>query len=249
MTRQLPFIGLVLALFLVPCSVNAAKKQSAPEPQCLDCHPDKREGKVVHAAIEMGCGSCHAGNHDGGKPAPKLTAPAPDLCFNCHDKGNFTKKVQHTAVAGGMCTSCHNPHSSKNAKLLTAPAPDLCFTCHDKGMFAKKTVHPPVKDGQCTYCHSPHASDHPGVLTQPLADLCATCHDKQTSGRHVMAAFSASDTHPVKGKPDPSRSGRELSCTSCHNPHASGQKKLLPNEAKSPGDLCLLCHKKIMVRP
>jgi predicted CXXCH cytochrome family protein len=233
----------VFTLFLVPHSAGAA------EMQCIDCHPDKREGKVIHAALDMGCGSCHAGNHAGEKPAPTLMAPAPDLCFNCHDKRNFTKKVQHSAVAGGMCTSCHNPHSSKNAKLLTALTPDLCFTCHDKSMFTKKTVHPPVKDGQCTYCHSPHASDHPGVLNQPLADLCTTCHDRQTSGRHVMAAFSASDTHPVKGKPDPSRSGRELSCTSCHNPHASEQKKLLTNEAKSPGNLCLLCHKKIMAKP
>ena len=243
MGRKLFAIVFVSIIVLAPLVLSAA------EPPCLDCHPDKREGKVVHPAIEMGCSSCHVGNHQGEKPSPKLTAAVPDLCFTCHDKAAFEKKSVHTPVAGGMCTSCHNPHSSTNAKLLTALPPDLCFTCHDKSMFTKKTVHPPVRDGQCTYCHSPHASDHPSVLTQPLADLCAACHDRQTSGRHVMAAFSASDTHPVKGKPDPSRAGRELSCTSCHNPHASGQEKLFTNETKSPGNLCLLCHEKIMVKP
>jgi len=243
MMRLAAFSAMLFALLLAPLPLFAE------EPACLDCHPDKKEGKTVHPAIDMGCSSCHVGNHQGEKPFPKLTMAVPDLCFTCHDKAAFEKKSVHTAVAGGMCTSCHNPHVSKNAKLLTALPPDLCFNCHDKSMFTKKTVHPPVMDGQCTYCHSPHASDYPSVLTQPLADLCATCHDQQTSGRHVMAAFSASDTHPVKGRPDPSRSGRELSCTSCHNPHASEQKKLFTNEGKSPGNLCLLCHKKIIVRP
>jgi predicted CXXCH cytochrome family protein len=219
------------------------------EPQCLDCHPDKKENKVVHPAVEMGCNSCHAGTHMGEKPAPKLNAAMPDLCFGCHDQGKFSAKVQHAPVAGGMCTSCHNPHASAQPKLLSAAVPDLCLTCHDAAMMKKKVVHPPVKDGQCTFCHAHHGSDHPAILTGPQADLCTSCHDKQSSGKHVMAGFDAVDTHPLKGRPDPSRPGRELTCVSCHDPHASERKRLFTGGGEGFGSICLKCHTKIKAGP
>jgi predicted CXXCH cytochrome family protein len=102
----------------------------------------------------------------------------------------------------------------------------------------------------CTSCHNPHSSGNEKLLTATPPDLCYTCHDeKQFSGRHVMAGFSAGDNHPVKGKPDPSKSGRELSCTSCHAAHSSNMKFLFTNETASPDNLCLMCHKKVIVRP
>ena len=228
----------VVALVL-PAAVFGA------EPQCLDCHPDKKENKVVHPAIEMGCSACHTGSHAGEKPAPKLSAPVPDLCFGCHDQTAFNKKVPHAPVAGGMCTSCHDPHASAQAKLLVAAVPELCFTCHDVSMIQKKVVHPPVKDGQCLFCHVPHGSDNAAILSQPLNDLCTNCHDKQSSGKHVIASSEVGDSHPLQGRPDPSRPGKTLSCISCHNPHASNLAHLFTNEAKSPSSLCLMCHTKV----
>jgi predicted CXXCH cytochrome family protein len=260
MTRQLSLLGLILALFLVPCSVNAAKKQdpakqqdaakpqTATEPQCIDCHPDKREGKVVHPAIEMGCSSCHSGNHDGGKPAPKLTALVPDLCYTCHDKAAFNKKILHAPVAGGMCGSCHNPHSSGNPKMLVAAVPDLCFSCHDRKALAKKESHVKAAGGQCLTCHNPHGSDAAFVLNQLMEGHCESCHDEITA-KHVMARISPNDRHPLKGKPDPLHKGRDLACSSCHNPHAAEKQRISTKGLKSPAPLCLRCHTKTVVRP
>ncbi len=243
--KKLPLLAILCAASLF---ISAPAPVSAKEQQCLDCHAKVQSGKVVHAALGMGCESCHTAPHAKKKPELSLMSEVPELCFNCHDKGAFTKKSQHTAVAGGMCTSCHNPHSGDNEKLLVTTPPELCYTCHDKQLFSKRVVHPPVKDGQCTFCHNPHSSDNAYNLSQPAADLCVMCHDKQASGRHVMAGFSAGDTHPVKGKPDPSKPGRELACTSCHAPHSSNMKFLFTNETASPDNLCLMCHKKIMLR-
>ena len=135
MKHWIAALALLFAQFLLPLS------PSASEPQCLDCHPDKREEKVVHPAIDMGCSSCHVGNHQGEKPAPKLTTTVPDLCFTCHDKTAFDKKVLHAPVAGGMCGSCHNPHASDNPRMLIAAVPDLCFSSHDKNALGKKDAH------------------------------------------------------------------------------------------------------------
>ena len=67
------------------------------------------------------------------------------------------------------------------------------------------------------------------------------------AGGLVLAGFGLGN-HPVTGKPDPSRPGRELSCTSCHNPHSSNLVSLFASESLSLRSLCLMCHKKIMVR-
>jgi predicted CXXCH cytochrome family protein len=227
---------------------NAAKQQTAAEPTCIDCHPDKREGTVVHPALDMGCDACHVGKHAGEKPAPKLTAPVPDLCYTCHDKTAFDKKTLHAPVASGMCGSCHNPHSSGNPKLLMTAVPDLCLSCHERNALAKKQAHVKAAGGQCLTCHDPHGSDAIFVLTRLVEDHCESCHDGITA-RHVMARISPNDLHPLKGRPDPLRKGRDLACPSCHNPHAAEQQRISTKGRKGPEHLCLRCHKKTMVGP
>ncbi|MDH4162304.1 MAG: cytochrome c3 family protein [Nitrospirota bacterium] len=190
---------MLLAVTILIYIAGTAAGQQEP---CLDCHPDKQEGKVVHAAISMGCASCHSGTHSGEKPAPKLISAVPDLCFSCHD----------SAMVSG-----------------TVP-------------------HPPAKDGQCTFCHSPHSSDQPALLSQPAPALCGSCHDKQATGRHVMSRFGPNDSHPISGKPDPSRIGKTLSCASCHQPHGGNLKRLFP-AASANGLPCMTCHTKISAAP
>jgi predicted CXXCH cytochrome family protein len=221
----------------------------AQEPACLECHRDFKDAKVVHPALTMGCSSCHAGLHAGEKPAPKLTVAVPDLCFGCHDKAAFEKKAPHAPVAGGMCVSCHNPHASAVPKLLRAPVPDLCFSCHDRNAMAKKTVHASAAGGQCLVCHNPHGSDSAFVLTQLVEGHCESCHEEQASGRHVMIRVSPGDMHPVKGKADPLRPGKELSCVSCHNPHVAGPGSQVAEKAKRPEAVCRQCHRKIKIGP
>ncbi len=261
---------------------NIAKGLSSDQPDlCYSCH-DKSAftQSVFHAALGMGCTSCH--NPHSSKNNKILVAEPPDLCFNCHDKSAFSKKVVHPALSMG-CTSCHNPHSSKNNKILVAEPPDLCFTCHDKTKFNGSTVHPPVMGGMCTSCHNPHASDTDKLLLSKVPDLCFTCHDKatfdrrkghmpvaaglcltchgphasssmallvkpmfvlctschktQASGTHVLAGLRGS--HPIKeGTPDPSRKGKDMGCSSCHNPHGADFDKLFYQQG-----ICKKCHK------
>lgn len=101
----------------------------------------------------------------------------------------------------------------------------------------------------CASCHNPHISGTPFSLEKPISDLCSSCHEGKASGRHIMAAYGFGDDHPVKGKPDPLRKGRDLSCTSCHAPH--GGPGAAPSISASAQDdsLCLRCHRKTMVRP
>jgi predicted CXXCH cytochrome family protein len=248
-------IVLSIALFSLFCIYCYA---SSAEIDCLQCHEELTKGKSVHAAVSMGCTTCHAAvdardipHKITNKNAKGLSDVQPDLCYGCHDKSLFNKKVVHPAIGMG-CTACHNPHASKFAKLLISDPPDLCFGCHDKGMFTKKNVHPPVAAGQCLFCHAPHSSDIASRLQKPVEELCETCHVHvgMSSGKHILAGYGLGDRHPTRGGPDPARPGKELSCISCHSIiHSSNGKFLFSDEAVRSGNLCLLCHKKIIVRP
>jgi predicted CXXCH cytochrome family protein len=231
-----------LALVAAPAALRAEG------PQCLDCHPDKREGTVVHAAVEMRCGSCHEGTHAGEKPFPKLIAPLPDLCFNCHDKAAFDKRTLHAPVAGGLCGSCHDPHAGGLPRMLAASVPDLCFTCHDKEAWAKKGAHARAAAVSCLACHDPHGSDAAFILTRLVESSCQTCHDL-IDAKHVLRRISPNDAHPLKGRPDPLRPERELSCPSCHNPHAYDRERISTRGPAGPAALCLRCHRKVAIRP
>ena len=203
----------------------------AEDVDCRVCHEQLFKEKVVHAALQMGCQTCHTAIDAKDIPHKKtnnigkgLSAEQPDLCFGCHDKSKFQKKTVHAAVSMG-CTGCHNPHSSKNAKLLVSELPDLCFNCHDKKSFmGKKTIHPPVMGGMCTGCHNPHASDAPKLLLSEPPALCYNCHDKtKFTGKQVHAPIGAG------------------MCTSCHAPHQSDNEKLLISQTP---ELCYKCHDK-----
>jgi len=234
-----------LASLAVPLSSSAQS--------CADCHADLTADKTAHAAVAMGCESCHTAIDPTDIPhkiknniKKGLSAEQPDLCFSCHDKAQFSKTNAHAALSMG-CTSCHNPHASKYPKLLSSPMPDICYTCHDKSAFTKKDVHPPVATGGCSTCHQPHSGDIARLLTSPVPDLCIMCHEKMSSGKHVMAGHG-SGNHPLSGRPDPSRPGKELSCISCHSPHASDLATLFTGAQGYPKSICLTCHRKIMVR-
>jgi predicted CXXCH cytochrome family protein len=176
----------------------------AQDNACLKCHADLAGKKVVHAAVLMGCASCHSEIDAGvmphkskGKIAKGLSAEAPALCANCHDKTLFDGKVVHVPVAGGMCLGCHNPHSSDNQGLLTKEPATLCLDCHPgikKGPHVvagfsqkshplgneKKEANDPLRPGKkfyCASCHEPHRSDRPKLNRFGKGmDSCQKCH-------------------------------------------------------------------------
>jgi predicted CXXCH cytochrome family protein len=181
---------------------------------------------------------------------------AEKTCIDCHKKV-IAKRNVHAAISQYArmeqgCQSCHiNPHAKgKGVFALASPVPDLCFMCHDKANFTKNNVHQPVAGGDCLTCHNPHASDIQPLLTQPLPFLCLNCHPDKINGKHVFGSYTLGDNHPIQGRIDPRRKGRELGCVSCHNPHSSRKKYLHVNdEDTSPANICLICHTKVTVRP
>lgn len=219
------FLGLIIVFSLC----FGGRGADAEAVGCLMCHGQLSKEKVVHAAVQMGCPTCHTGIDANDVPHKKLntiskglSSEQPDICYGCHDKAKFQKKTVHAAVGMG-CTGCHNPHSSKNEKLLVADLPDLCFNCHDKASIMNKSVvHPPVAGGMCLSCHNPHSSDNKKLLLAEAPGLCYNCHDK--------GMFSKKNVHsPVAGG----------MCLSCHSPHATDEMALLQ---KRPMAVCLDCH-------
>lgn len=182
---------------------------------CLDCHnqgvnvPEKGSR---HAALDMGCDTCHTTHKVGEKGKQEfdyhLTKAVPALCIDCHDVKDegLIKAHQGQPFGTATCTQCHDPHQSTQPKLL------------------QKFTHPPFADKSCDTCHSP-AKDGKVVLTNSdTKALCVTCHSDQAE--HID---KAKVQHP----------GAQGECVACHNPHAGKTPGFLQPD---PVSACLACH-------
>jgi predicted CXXCH cytochrome family protein len=185
---------------------------------CLSCHQtglNVPEKGSRHAALDMGCDTCHTTHKTGAEPTMDnqfhLTKAAPALCLDCHDAkdADLQKAHQKQPFATANCLECHDPHQSASPKLMV------------------KFMHPPFESRSCDTCHAP-AKDGKVVLTQADAkSICITCHDdkpKQIDSSKVQ--------HP----------GAMGDCTDCHSPHASNQPGLPKTDSVT---ICLGCHSDI----
>lgn len=204
--RSLPAeLALLFALTLAyALPAQAQNKGNDKDKACLDCHAPLAQKKVVHAAVHMGCASCHAEldassvpHRSRGKSPHGLSAEGPALCTTCHDKQLFEGKVVHGPVAAGMCLGCHAAHASEHLGLLTKAPATLCLDCHpevQKGPHViagftrsghplgndPKQVQDPLRPGKvfyCAGCHEPHRSELPKLnrLDKGMAS-CQNCH-------------------------------------------------------------------------
>jgi predicted CXXCH cytochrome family protein len=244
-------LGAVVAL-----GFGAASAAESLVVDCLMCHSELAAGPVKHAAVEMGCPTCHPGIDASDVPHKVtngkkrgLASDQPGLCYGCHEEKRFTGRHVHAAILGG-CTSCHQVHGSKNARLLNSPVPGLCFTCHDKGAFTRKYQHGPAAAGTCFFCHAPHASAYRWLLTGYTVRLCLTCHPQVKNESHLISSTGRGG-HPVglgkKGglthRRDPNHPDRRFSCVSCHDPHSADMPQMIKFTASSPLAICPQCHK------
>lgn len=206
--------------------------------------PEFRRKPFHKVDNEKACVSCHEMMTSEKDIKPQR--PVDSICYPCHKKIAEYGYV-HGPAATWNCLSCHDRSSSPVKYITRQPEKDLCFVCHKekKEEWApKKYWHGPTTTGDCTICHNPHATNNVSWLKKPAWELCVTCHKEKASGRHVVVGFVFGSSHPTKGRPDPLHPRKELSCASCHNPHASNSRSLFANDEISPNSLCQMCHKK-----
>jgi predicted CXXCH cytochrome family protein len=168
---------------------------------------------------------------------------ATSTCYSCHKKIASYPFV-HGPVAVWSCLSCHENESEPRYS-VKKPDTEVCFGCHTQqknDWEAKKFIHGPVTLGKCAICHSPHASEYPFNLYKSSWDLCVNCHVEKGTGKHILGDSFSTDGHPTRDKPDPLRIGKELSCASCHDPHASNFLHLWAFEVQDIFELCTKCH-------
>lgn len=212
-------------LFFIASLFFASQAFPADEDPCLKCHQKlKPTGKSYHAAIALGCQTCHKHAegkiHPGDKNSILLIQDMPGLCYSCHEQSKFQGKSGHKPVSTGTCTACHDAHQSAYSKLLLKDIPSICYTCHDEKKFRGKSGHTLL--GMCSGCHNPHSSNTEKLLRTDQPELCYTCHNKTEFEKKYVHSIIA-----VGG------------CTACHNAHISEYPKLLPSNIQT---LCLSCH-------
>lgn len=177
-----------------PHSTNEAKllKKESKE-LCLSCHnkpietknhkiPNIKQkvttAKVIHAAVEDGCITCHKPHSSDNKnlladnfPSNEYTVVNPDsfaLCFNCHDAAMIEKPTTTDATSfrnnsknlhflhvngnkGRSCTLCHDVHGTDNEHLIK---PKVLFGNYEMTQTYRSTG----TGGSCkNACHSEKA--------------------------------------------------------------------------------------------
>jgi len=188
---------------------------------CLTCHPEKNEGRFVHAAVRMGCASCHQIISEKSQTTISLIATGGDLCAKCHEPQR--DPVLHGPYKNGQCLLCHDPHSSEFKGQTRSAGNSLCLSCH----MSKSAT------GNAVSIFDLERLSKADFEAIPRIEL-----DPSLRFGHPQPA------HPVAEVADPLNGGEKLSCLSCHTPHAS----TLPNLLISPkggGSLCDACHQLI----
>ncbi len=193
---------------------------------------------------EAPCAVCHIMS-----PTPEMLAspdPRKNACGSCHVR-MLNKKHVHGPAGAFECVFCHEPQSQPNKYQARPGDAELCVECHEDKLTEYRTsefVHGPVEAGLCMVCHDPHASDVRAQLVLPAYDLCITCHEQVPKEPHVTRGAGSGGVHPLKGVTNPAGEGEDLSCASCHDPHAAASRQLFRWDVKMRFGLCEKCHNK-----
>ncbi|MGB2676142.1 MAG: cytochrome c3 family protein [Candidatus Acidiferrum sp.] len=202
---------------LLPANIDASK--------CVECHNDKATGKYVHAAISMGCTTCHTVANVKVATYITLSSPSNQLCFTCHPLS--TDPIQHLPYKEGNCVFCHSPHASNFPAHLYASPQDVCMACHVRGLMKVN--------------RKADTLSLPWGTTIPFKEMDSWLYlnlDKTHKLNHPV------EGHPVSGpNVDLGKDAPLISCVTCHEPHHSTVSNLILPKYRSSTSLCLSCHR------
>ena len=198
---------------------------------CHDPHSTPKAGSVLvyanlHPPYEDGdCSACH---QDDGTVQGGIS-----VCFDCHDSDDFSSV--HVAGRSGadleridICLDCHSPHAGHENMFRRKTDIETCLQCHDRKEFTRKNVHGALDNG-CDTCHDLHQNNYSDLAEPILNELCGDCHEEADT-----------HAHPIGSDYQDPRTGRPLTCASCHEPHSSDHEYMLTFDHQR--DLCVQCH-------
>lgn len=209
---SLVFLGL---LFLFFPSFASAQPQAANgyvgSDTCLACHAPLKE------AFDQ---TRHA------KVFTEHNARTPLMlrgCEACHGPGKAHVDAGGGRGVGGLVTFRRETQEAVEKENA------ICLTCHEKGkrLYWQGSPHE-GRDVGCTSCHQVmrRTSEKALLAKATEVDTCAQCHLTRRS-------------QTVRNAHMPLREGK-MTCSSCHNPHGTITRALLPVD--SPNDNCYRCH-------
>lgn len=127
----------------------------------------------------------------------------------------YEKNIFHIPAKEANCTACHEMKKNKGS---------TCKTCH-RQIIDFKFVHGPAAVWACLSCHGEDSGQEKYAVIKPDSRLCIQCHEE------TMQVWAAK-----KFRHDPSL----ISCTICHDPHATDQPFRAHIQTTRH---CLSCHK------
>jgi len=165
-------------------------------------------------------------------PTPAL--PAMLICLIAVGYGSVVQAFHDGGV--GSCNGCHVMHNSEDGIpvvpgqagewLLRAETPsDLCLSCHANNfgaVFGPDPLNPPPElgGGNFTFLLEDNLNDGPDGAIDPIGGDAAGHNINAPS--YGISADGVQVTSPGGNYPS-----RDLGCTSCHDPHGSGQFRML----------------------
>ncbi len=232
-------------------------------------------GTFVFGANVSTCTMCHSihGLPTGGT-AGRLGARSAEACFTCHGNTAATTAYGHASslntqadfysyaeellpeegsrhrndfmVAGQQeCDACHSPHRKPYDAVAANSFSKLLKRETGAGL-AYNTDAAPFGNEFCFSCH--------GSTMTNIADIGGMDAYANTAGDHNSAAFD-SDATVAHGSANvyptrlPGVFGPQVSCTACHNEHASPVGRLIDYRGQSTAsldfgqaELCFACH-------
>ena len=157
-----------------------------------------------------------------GQSAPSKTVQRAPALRNV--AASSSKKPNKTVAANSKPVAANKAAAPANSKAAVTRALSWSgklapLPTNEKAV----TTHAPYDAGDCSLCHKSGDVQNPGPINMKVNELCLSCHEDYQS---VLARKYGHI--PAKE-----------SCTNCHNPHNSKERKLLVEET---GTLCLTCH-------